>query len=65
MIGRDAARDIFEVWRILRERIEQSGNGRFAFADEHAIYGAVSVPQNFFGNKRNTVSTNADECFWQ
>src|SRR4030095_3467678 len=57
------AGNIFQVWWILRESFEQVGDRGFAFTDEHAINGAARVLQDFFGNKRNTVSTNADECF--
>src|SRR6266705_2708267 len=60
-----AARDIFQACPTLRESLKQASDRRFTFTDQHAIHCARSVPQNFFRNKRNTVSTNTNECFRQ
>src|SRR5437870_7848190 len=65
MIECYAARNVFQVWLILDQSIEQTGDRCFAFADQHAIDSACGVPQDFFGNKRNAVSTNTNECFRQ
>ncbi len=57
-----AAGNVFQVRPTLSESIQQPGNRRLTFAGQHAIHSAAGVPQNFFWNKRNTVSTNTDEC---
>ena len=57
-----AAGNVFQVRPTLSESSQQPGNRRFAFAGQHAIHSAAGVPQNFFWDKRNTVSTNTDEC---
>src|SRR5262245_50227081 len=63
MIECHTAGDIFQTWRILGQSVEQAADCRFAFADQHTIHSAVGVPQDFFGDKRNTVSTDTGECF--
>jgi hypothetical protein len=62
MIKCYAAGRLFQVRPIFGERIQQTGDRRFAFTDQDAIHSASSVPKNFFGNKRNAVPTNTDEC---
>ena len=51
MFERYASGNVFQVWRILGESIEQASDRRLAFTGEHAIHSVACVPQNFFGDK--------------
>jgi hypothetical protein len=46
-----AAGNLFQVAPILCDRIQQPGDGRFAFSGQHAIHSTLGMPQNFLGNK--------------
>jgi hypothetical protein len=50
MLQRYAPWYIFEVSWTFCERFQKAGNGRFAFAHQHAIDGPVGVAQNLPGD---------------
>src|SRR4029077_18860275 len=53
-----AAGNLFHVAPVLRDRLQQSFDRRFAFTGQHAIHSTVGVPQDFVGNKRDAVAAN-------
>ena len=46
-----AARNLFQVASVLRDRIQEPGDRRFTFSGQHAIHSTVGVPQNLARNK--------------
>ena len=46
-----AAGNLFQVASVLRDRIQQPGDRRFAFSSQYTIHSTIGVPQNFVGNK--------------
>jgi hypothetical protein len=61
MIECHAAGDLFQVTSVLSNRIQQPGDGRFAFSGQHAIHSTIGVPQNFVRNKRDAVAAHTNK----
>jgi len=45
------AGNLIQVASVLRDHIQEPGDGRFAFSGQNAIHSTLGVPQNFVGNK--------------
>jgi hypothetical protein len=61
MIECYAAGHLPQVRPIFGESIQQAGDRGFAFANQHAIHSARSVPQNLLRNERDAVPSDRDK----